>query len=483
MPARDGEQAEPVDRATWMVAGTVVLGSLMSVVDTTVVNVALHELASDFRVSITAVHWVASGYLLALAVSIPLAGWASERFGAKRVWMTSVALFLMGSMLSGLSWSIESLIGFRLLQGFGGGMIVPVGMSLLARAAGPGRLGRVMGVIGIAQLIGPVLGPVLGGLLVEGGGWRWIFYVNLPIGVLALALARHRLPADRPEPCDRLDLRGFALLSPGLAAIVYGLAETANGGAAPAALAPILTGVGLVGAFAFHALRASNPLIDVRLLGKRAFAASSGTTFCVAMSLFGAMFLLPLYYQAGRGLSPLETGLLLAPQGVGAAVMMPLAGRMTDRNGPGRVVLTGLTVMTLGTLPLAWAGPGTSYAVLACALLVRGLGLGATMMPAQTAAYATLGRDTGAARGTSALNTIQRMGGALGVTLMSVVLGANLHAHATTAPAFGASFAWTVGLTLLAFVPAAFLPRRPARTPGAHGIPVRREGRAIGGPA
>ena len=483
MPVPGGEQAEPVDRATWMMAGTVVLGSLMSVVDTTVVNVALHDLARDFAVSITTVHWVASGYLLALAVSIPLSGWASERFGAKRVWMTSVALFLTGSMLSGLSWSIESLIAFRLLQGFGGGMIVPVGMSLLARGAGPGRLGRVMGAIGIAQLIGPVLGPVLGGLLVEGGGWRWIFYVNLPVGVLALALARHTLPADRPEPWDRLDLRGFALLSPGLAAIVYGLAETANGGGAPSALAPILAGAGLVGAFVVHALHARAPLLDVRLLRTRAFAASSGTTFCVAMSLLGARFLLPLYFQAGRGLSALETGLLLAPQGVGAAFMMPLAGRLTDRIGPGRVVLAGLTLMTLGTLPLAWAGNGTSYAVLAGALLVRGLGLGATMMPAQTAAYATLGRDTGAARGTSALNTIQRMGGALGVTLMSVVLGANLQAQSAAAPAFGASFAWIVGLTLLAFVPAAFLPRRPARAPRQNGIALGRTEGAIGRPA
>lgn len=148
MPKPDAERTEQVDRATWMVAGTVMLGSVMSIVDTTVVNVALHDLALEFGISITAVHWVASGYLLALAIAIPLAGWASERFGAKRVWMTSVALFLTGSMLAGLSWSLGSLIAFRLLQGFGGGMIIPVGMSMLARAAGPGRLGRVMSVIG-----------------------------------------------------------------------------------------------------------------------------------------------------------------------------------------------------------------------------------------------------------------------------------------------------------------------------------------------
>jgi EmrB/QacA subfamily drug resistance transporter len=267
-PGPGSQRADRVDRATWMVAGTVVLGSVMSVVDTTVVNVALHDLARDFGVSSTEVHWVASGYLLALAIAIPLAGWASQRFGAKRVWMTSVALFLAGSMLSGLAWSIDSLIAFRVLQGFGGGMIIPVGMSMLARAAGPERLGRVMSVIGIAQLLGPVLGPVLGGLLVDSGGWRWIFYVNVPVGVLALTLATRTLPTDEPEPCERLDLVGFALLSPGLAALVFGLAETAGAGgfAEPRAFGPLVAGTALVAAFVLHARRAPNPLIDVRLL-------------------------------------------------------------------------------------------------------------------------------------------------------------------------------------------------------------------------
>jgi EmrB/QacA subfamily drug resistance transporter len=482
VPGPGGERAERIDRATWMVAGTVVLGSVMSVVDTTIVNVALHDLARDFGVSITEVHWVASGYLLALAIAIPLAGWASERFGAKRVWMTSVALFLAGSMLAGISWSIGSLVAFRLLQGFGGGMIIPVGMSMLARAAGPGRLGRVMSVIGIAQLIGPVLGPVLGGLLVEHGGWRWIFYVNVPVGALALLLATRTLPTDQPEPCERLDVRGFALLSPGLAALVFGLSEMSGGGgfAGPGALGPIVAGIALVAAFVVHARRVPNPLIDVRLLQTRAFAAASGTTFCLAMSLFGAMFLLPLYYQVARGLSPAEAGLMLAPQGLGAAITIPLAGRLTDRIGPGRVVLAGLGLMVLGTLPLAWAGASTSYPLLAGALVVRGMGLGAATMPAQSAAFATLGRDTGAAHGTSAINAIQRMGGALGVALMSVVLEHNLRTGGPVAPAFGHTFAWPVALTLLAFVPAVFLPRRPAAAKPRQGIASGLDGAPVG---
>jgi MFS family permease len=223
-----------------------------------------------------------------------------------------------------------------------------------------------------------------------------------------------------------------------------------------------------------------NPLIDVRLLQTRAFAASAGTTFLLAISLFGAMFLLPLYFQVARGLGPAEAGLMLAPQGLGAAIMIPLAGRLTDRIGPGRVVLPGLTLMVLGTLPLALAGASTSYALLAGALVVRGIGLGASMMPAQSAAFATLGRDTGAAHGTSAINAIQRMGGALGVALMSVLLGHYLSAGDPVAPAFGHTFAWPVLLTLLAIVPAAFLPRQPAAANSRQGIAAGRESAPVG---
>jgi EmrB/QacA subfamily drug resistance transporter len=449
-----------INAATWAVAGTVVLGSVMSVLDTTIVNVALHDLALEFGVSITTVHWVASGYLLALAIVIPLSGWASQRFGARRVWMTSVGLFLLGSMLAGVSWSIDSLIAFRILQGLGGGMIIPVGMALMTRAAGPGQLGRVLGVVGIAQLLGPVLGPVLGGLLVEHGGWRWIFYVNVPIGLLALALAPHTIPADRPQPCDRLDLTGFLLLSPGLAAVVYGLAETSSGGLAGATIGPIVIGLTLVAAFVAHALRAPNPLIHVRLFETRAVAATAGTVFCLGMSLYGAMYLLPLYYQTARGLTPLDAGLLMAPQGIGAAMMMPFAGRATDRLGPGRVVLVGLLLMLAGTVPFAFAGASTPYPLLAGALVVRGLGLGASLMPAMAGTYGRLA-DEEVPRATSAVNAIQRTGGSLGVALMAVVLGDRL--QASPADAFGGSFAWIAGIGVLALLPAAFLPRRPAQ--------------------
>ncbi len=493
MAATAGSSTDRIDAATWRIAGTIVLGGIMTNVDTTVVNVALESLARDFGASVSRVQWVATGYLLALAIVIPLSGWATDRFGGKRVWIASIGMFLGGSMLAGAAWSLGSLIFFRVLQGLGGGMIMPVGMTLLTRAAGRARVGRVMGALGVQQVLGPVLGPVIGGALVEHAGWRWIFYVNVPIGVLGIVAAARFLPRALPQPGDRLDVRGFLLLSPGMAALVYGLSEISerNGFSDPRTFIPIVLGISLVTAFVFHARRARNALIDVHLFAGRAFSAGVATTFCIGMALFGALFLLPLYYQGARGQSPLDAGLLMAPQGVGAAIMMPFAGWLTDRVGAGRVVLAGLALVVAGTLPFALTGTSTPYPLLALALVVRGVGLGASTMPAMAGAYASLDEDA-VARASSVLNVVKRLGGSVGVALVAVVLehhllgstggvGERAAPDSIVADAYAKSFWCVLGFCALALIPAAFLPRRPAvagkqaaharrRHPHVHGL-------------
>src|SRR3954463_14866453 len=194
--ARAKAQEEPLGREVWLVAAVVIIGVIMSILDTTIVNVALETLSRELHSPLSTIQWVSTGYLLSLALVIPLAGWMTERFGAKQIWMTSVALFGLGSALCGFAWSAESLIFFRILQGFRGGMIMPVGMSLMTQTAGPHRVGRVMSVIGVPILLGPILGPVIGGLIVDSISWRWIFYVNIPIVVVALGLAA-RVVASR----------------------------------------------------------------------------------------------------------------------------------------------------------------------------------------------------------------------------------------------------------------------------------------------
>jgi EmrB/QacA subfamily drug resistance transporter len=490
MSVRTAPADEGLDREVYLVAAVVIVGVIMSVLDTTIVNVALETLSRELNAPLNTIQWVSTGYLLALAIVIPLTGWASERFGAKRVWMTSVALFGMGSILCGLAWSAESLIFFRVLQGFGGGMIMPVGMSVLTQTAGPHRVGRVMSVVGVPMLLGPILGPVIGGLIVDNTSWRWIFYVNVPIALVALGLARRFLHPDsgRAE-AGRLDWRGLVLISPGVAGIVFGLSESVSHGgfAAPTVWVPVVIGIALVAAFVRHALRATRPLIDVRLFANRAFAAASGTTFLLGGALFGAMIILPLYYQVDRGESALTAGLLMAPQGLGAAMAMPLAGRLTDRIGGGRIAVVGLTVLTAATLPFAFVSGDTPYWLLAGLLVFRGLGLGSTMMPTMAAAYAQLSRAA-VPRATSAINVVRQIGGSLGTALLAVILQAQIRdalpggaAGGGTvqqlpesvrervadplATAFANTFWYAVAMSLIALIPAVILMRATRKTP------------------
>src|SRR5215208_8425938 len=212
----DSTQEEGLDRKLLAIASVVVLGVIMSILDTTVVNVAISHLSTTFDTSLETIQWIVTGYTLALATVIPISGWAADRFGTKRLYMLSLALFLCGSILSGLAWSAESLIVFRVLQGLGGGMLMPAGMTILTRAAGPHRIGRVMSIIGVPMLLGPIVGPILGGWLVDDVSWRWIFFIYLPIGIAALTLATRVLPRDTPAPQHGFDALGIVLLSPGL---------------------------------------------------------------------------------------------------------------------------------------------------------------------------------------------------------------------------------------------------------------------------
>jgi EmrB/QacA subfamily drug resistance transporter len=493
------DTARGLDREVLVLGAVVVLGTIMTVLDLTIVNVAVPTLGREFEASISTIQWVLTGYMLAFASVIPLTGWASERFGAKRVWLASLLVFGLGSTLAGASWSIGSLIGFRVLQGLGAGMILPVGQTILAQAAGPQRMGRVMSVIGVPMLLAPVFGPVLGGAIVDRWSWRWIFFINLPVGVAAVVAALRLLPEARPQLGQRLDLRGLALLSPGIALFLYGLSEAGNegglGGTRTIAAAAI--GLVLVALFVRHARgRGRTALIDVSLFARRGFASAVAANFLLPTALFGALILLPLYYQVVRHEDPLHVGLLLVPQGVGAALVMPFAGFLTDRIGARLVVSVGVALATLGALAFTQVGAHTSHTYLAAALLVLGAGAGSTIMPSMAAAFQTLAREE-TPRATSALNAVQRIAGALGTALLAIVLQRAIAANvpdlhdglrtlATLSPAqraeaapaladaFGSTFWVAVGLIAATLVPAVLLPR-PHRDGGPAGRTVATE--------
>src|SRR5438874_1704447 len=272
---------DKIEAHVWVVSGVVIVGMIMSILDTTIVNVALNTLGRDLHSPISQVQWVVTGYLLALAAVIPLTGWAARRWGAKRVYMTSLVLFTAGSAACGASSSIASLVIFRVLQGVGGGMIMPVAQLIMAQVAGPRRMGRVMGVVSMPAMLAPILGPVVGGLILANLHWSWIFFVNVPIGVVAFALGWRLLPSTDSGAAGPLDVVGLALLPGGGAALVYGLSEIGSGASigSPGVLVPLLGGIALSVAFVLHARRAPRPLLDVRLYANRVFAGASLTTF------------------------------------------------------------------------------------------------------------------------------------------------------------------------------------------------------------
>ena len=462
-----------IDAYVWRISAVVIVGSIMSILDTTIVNVALATLSHELHATIDQIQWVVTGYLLSLAAVIPVTGWAARRFGAKRVYVTSLILFTAGSALCGLATTINELIAFRVLQGVGGGMILPIGQLMMAEAAGPKRMGRVMSIVAVPAMLAPILGPTIGGLILDNASWQWIFYVNVPIGIIAVIAALRILPKVKPQPTEKLDIRGFALLATGLPLLTYGLAEIGATGTftSPKVVYPIIAGIVLIGVFAWHALRIKNPLLDLRLYRRRTFSSASFAMFCLGAALFGGMILLPLYWQGIRHEDVVKTGLLTAPQGLGMALVMPLAGKLSDRLGGGPLALFGVIVTTLATIPFGLISAHSSVFGLSVAMFIRGMGIGFAFMPAMAAAFASLDRSE-LSHATPQMNMLQRVGGSIGTAVLAVVLQRALigaHTISAQAAAYGTAFWWSAGLTALAIIPCIILVRAERAARAAKG--------------
>ena len=423
-PAVAVEDDDKITPDILKVAGVVVLGAIMSILDITVVNVALPTFQTEFDVSAySTVAWTVTAYTLALATVIPLTGWAADRFGTKRLYMAAVGLFTIGSVLCATAWSIEALIGFRVLQGLGGGMLMPLGMTIMTKAAGPKRMGRLMAILGIPMLLGPICGPILGGWLIDSASWHWIFLINLPLGIGALVYSFIVLPSDTPEPSESFDFLGMALMSPGLALFLYGVSSIPSEGTVQATkvLVPAIIGFVLIVTFVFYSFRPRHPLLDLRLFANRNLAVAIIVMVLFVMAFFGALLLVPTYFQQVRSESVLKAGLLVAPQGLGAMLTMPVAGALSDKFPIGRVVPFGFVGIIIGMLGLSQTGADTSYLQIMAWLFVMGLGMGGTMMPIMTSALKTL-KAHDVARGSTLINVLQQVGSSIGVALMSVLL-------------------------------------------------------------
>jgi EmrB/QacA subfamily drug resistance transporter len=421
-----GRQVLGVELPLLRLVGIVALGAIMSLLDSTIVNVAIETLTEEFDAALSTVGWVSTGYLLAFAISIPIAGWAVDRFGSRRVWLFGLTTFVSMSVLAGLSTSIEMLVAFRVLQGFAGGLLEPTMLTVVARAAGPARVGRVLGLTAIPVTLGPILGPVLGGFLLEYTNWHWLFFVNLPIGLLAIWLAIRYIPRDGAEgdATQLFDLRGVLLLSPGFAALIYAISEVGLGKSFTdrTVLAAAIAGVGLLLGYGWYALRTRVvPLIDLRLFRNRQFSASVTVMTLLGGIFISSAFLLPLYYQQTRGFSVVEVGLLMMPQGIGGMAVMPFTGRFSDRFGARPLVMIGGVIGTLVMIVFATADADTSVTLLATVSVFFGAGLGFVGPPVLSSVYRSVQPDL-ISRATSAMFILTQIGGALGIATFALIL-------------------------------------------------------------
>ena len=420
-------------RAILAPLAAIVLGTFMAILDSTVVNVALPTLSRVFDADLRLMQWVITGYTLAQAAVVPLAGWLSDRFGAKRVYLASLVLFTLGSVLCALSPSGGFLVFFRVLQGLGGGMLMPVGMAFLYRLAPPARRGAVMGAFGVPVLLGPALGPVLSGWLVEFADWRLIFLINVPIGVAAVVLGQRVLPwLQAQRASGRLDLLGAILGPLAFASLTFGIGESYGAGwTAPTTLAGLAIGVLTLAAFIRHELVTPDPLLDLRVFRVAAFTRAVSTQWLIMLTFGGMFLLLPLFFQQVLGYGPFQTGLALLPQALVAAAFMPIGGRLFDRWGARPTVSIGLGLVALSCLLLSLLTPESTALSMLPALAIWGAGLGLAMMPLGTHILNVAPRDL-VSRVTALSGALQGVMISLSVAGAATIYQARTEVHAVS---------------------------------------------------
>jgi MFS family permease len=473
----------------WVALGVVLLGTIMTILDATIVNIAIPTLQVDLKAgSYNDIAWVVTGYMLAQGAVIPMTGWATDRFGTKRLYLLTITLFTLASMACGLAQNLGELILFRVLQGIGGGMLMPVGMTIIMKAVGPQNMGRMMGAFGVPMLLAPALGPVLGGWFVQDFTWRLIFYVNVPIGIVAFIAASRFLVESHRTHGLRLDMFGLLTATPAVVSVMYAVDQSTSLGWTSSLVITLLILAAvlmtsfvlsqldhrtlatrlmlplfaLAGTMAIRAgvtdgwthitalvmygaaglavvnvavsLRgAAEPLLHLPLFKDRTFSWAMVLSFLIVTALFGAMLLLPIYLQQIRGYNALETGLMLLPQAATAAVVMPIGGALSDRLGPRPVVLFGLVMLGIGGVLLAQLHTDSPLILVVMALALRGVAMGFCMMPSMAAALATVPPQF-TSRASSITNSLQRVSSSVGIAILVTVLAAQVGTAAHQTP-------------------------------------------------
>jgi len=437
------------------VAVVYVAAMFMAIMDTTIVNVALPTLGRHFHESTDAVDAVSIGYLVSLAVFIPISGWLGDRLGGRRTLLGAIAIFVVASALCGLSTSFGELVIFRILQGVGGGLMTPVGLAMLFRVFPPAERVRAASILVLPTAVAPALGPVLGGLFTTDLSWRWVFYVNVPIGIAALIFGFLSLEDHIHTGTSRLDVIGFALSGAGLGLAMYGVSEgPLKGWGSPDVVVTIVVGALLLAALVPYELRRRHPLIDLSLFSDRLFTSTTAVLILGSVAFLGTLYLAALFFQDALGMSALRAGLTIFPEALGVMGGSQVVSRILyPRLGPRRIMAFGLLVVAVAMVLLSFVGRGTDEWLIRLDMLLLGYGMSHVFLPAQAASFATISpqRTSGAS---AIFNAARQLGGAIGVALVTTVIavGPNRQVAAVSVPTLTAYHHGFVAAAVIAVV-------------------------------
>ncbi|MBD3689743.1 DHA2 family efflux MFS transporter permease subunit [Nanchangia anserum] len=447
------------------IALVAILGAFLANLDGTAMNVALPVLRTHFggggSVAYSTIAWIVLGYTLAQAAIVPLTDWIRRWLGARRAFAILTALFTVTSLACGVAPSLGMLIFFRVLQGLGGGCLMPLGVSVLAAASPPGRLGRMMSIMGVPMLLAPVLGPIIGGWLVQYATWRWIFFINIPFGLIAVVLALKLLPDNGTRAEKGVDFLGVGLMSPGLALLLWAITGIGSNLPATQIIPLFIVGAALVVAFVRHALKAANPLLDLRVFADRSFLGPLVVMMTFQVGIFATLFLVPARMQQIGEVSSFHIGLIMAPSSLASMVTMPIASSRVDRVPVGRIVPWGMAGIAVGVVGMALMGD-LPWWVMCFLLIIMGLGMGATMMPTSTASIQGLPPHA-MGNATTVYTIVGQVMSASGVAMTSTVLARGLANaggdHDGVLAAYGWSFAAAAVVLVIGFGLSFLLPR------------------------
>ncbi|MBY9080288.1 multidrug efflux MFS transporter [Paenibacillus sp. HN-1] len=449
--------------AAWAIA----LGAIAPMLDSTMVNIAIDKLTKDFNTTLDIIQWSITGYVLALAIAVPVSGWLMNKFNGKKIFVGAVIAFGVISVFAGISWDISSFIFFRLLQGFSAGIITPLMFTLLVKTAGSENLGKVMAIVSTPMIFGPILGPVIGGFIVQGASWHWIFFINVFIVLIAAPLMIRTIPDFEPFNKDsKLDVLGIIVLSLMSAALIYGITKAAEHASFSNNETIVWVGTGLVLAIiylVYNRIRKNQTVLPMNLFAHKSFLASSIGLFLANIAIMGPMLILPLFFQNFRHFTPIEAALALIPQGVGMLVTRPLIGTMIDKIGAKYVVMVSLALSLIGSIPLIFITDQTSMIWISIVLFIRGASVGGINLPLTSDAYTGLDSKQLPEAGVG-IHIIENLGSSFGSAVIATVVATVMQGLQPTIAnglkGYHAGFSVSAIVLALIFIPGLFLTQK-----------------------